>query len=173
MQIAVKIPSRTRNKDQTAERKQENVYSFRDLMPLVRLLRFYRHPSKSCFRSFLAFSAYERTSSLVTSAALSLCVHYSLCHFLFGSFIFLFFFIFSFFFFCCRQGKMRNAPGKFVIIAKERTRVSLCAWNATRGGISTRRALVKFHARKFRSSCVQVKLKSHRVSMSKRLPVCR
>ena len=171
MQIAVKIPSRTRNEDQTAERKQENVYSFGDLMPLVRLLRFYRHPSNSCFRSFLAFSACERTSSLVMSAVLSLCVYHSLCHFLFGSFDFLFFFFF--FFFCCRRGKMRNAPGKFVIIAKERARVSLCAWNATRGGISTRLALVKFHARKFRSSCVQIKLKSHRVFMSKRLPVCR
>lgn len=173
MQIVVKIPSRTRNKDQTAERKQENVYSFRDLRAhyaLVRLLRFYRRPSKSCFRSFLAFSARERTSSLVTSAALSLCVCHSLCHFPFGSFVFRFFFLF---FFYCRQRKTRNAPGKFAIIAKERTRVSLCAWNATRGGIWTRRALVKFHARKFRSSCGQVKLKSHRVSMSKRLPVRR
>lgn len=59
MDLGAAIKHSSANEKQSTGRiieKQENVYSFGDLTPVVRLLRFYRRWNKACFRLLLASS---------------------------------------------------------------------------------------------------------------------
>lgn len=133
--------------DQTI-RKQENVYPFHGLTPLIHLLRFYRPLNKACFRSFSGFFRSWK-SDVVQNGRHSFSLIFPPT--LLSPFSF---FIFFFIFFLVKGKYEINSRDKFVVNCGKGhvSFMKRCVLRTEKGGISTKwKACVKFHARKFKS----------------------